>query len=727
MKKKRIFVIFAILFFLSLTTYWTYYYFYIYKNNSSENIERKDVYFDVWTWNVISSIKVLWETNLLNEQKLKFNIDWTVSKIYITEWKSVKTWDILAELDKWELENELKEAQINYENAQINLNKRREKLSWDDKAKELTNLDSQKRKIILSEYDLRELKDENKTKIDDKTKEIESLKVSLDKLKKDNQISKEKLGTDLKDQKEDLDYKKTTLNDQKWDIEEQISTEKRNLDLKITDYYNAFTDTYNDIQNNVSNFFDNLKSVNDVLEVDSEYKSNLDSNIYFSAKNSIYKNQAVTYYWNFKQSVKILDEKYNAWNKDSLSIDYIIELLNLEKNVYDDIYYLWDFIAKWADNSIEAWDFTSWDISSIKSIWTWLKNSVNSSKTAIDTNINKLKNLDIPSVLKEKSRIAIEKLNKSLQDLEKSILKLQTDYNNLYTLLPEKTKEIDLRLDKEQRALIQAQKDFEDLKYKNKISEEDKNIEIQNLKQDYKIALKNFLKNYTNIENSEEIKLLQNSLKQAQIAIDQVNKKIENYILKAPFDWVIDMFNLKLWDNLSTNSQEEKYIHLVNPNIMEIKLKLDQIDIVKVKKWMLAQVTFDSYPDKIFSWSLDSIDSKPIDDNWVKKYQVKMFIDKWDLNIFSWMSANVDIVFEKKENVILVPTMSIETDTETWWNYVTILKNWKKIKQNVEIWLNAEWNTEIISWLVLWDKVLEINFDANTFKAEDFNTPSYWW
>lgn len=727
MKKKRILIIFSILFFLSLTTYWTYYYFYIYKNNALENIERKDVYFDVWTWNVISSIKVLWETNLLNEQKLKFNIDWTVSKIYISEWKSVKTWDILAELDKWELENELKEAQINYENAQINLNKQREKLSGDDKTKELTNLDSQKRKIILSEYDFKKLKDDNNTKINDKIKEIESLKLSLDKLKKDNQISKEKLGTDLKDQKEDLDYKKTTLNDQKWDIEEQISTEKRNLDLKITDYYNAFTDTYNDVQNNVSIFFDNLKSVNDVLEVDSEYKSNLDTNIYFSAKNSIYKNQAVTYYWNFKQSVKILEEKYNTWDKKSLNIDYIIELLNLEKNVYDDIYYLWDFIAKWADNSIEAWDFTSWDISSIKSIWTWLKNSVNSSKTAIDTNINKLKNLDIPSVLKEKSRIAIEKLNKSLQDLEKSILKLQTDYNNLYTLLPEKTKEIDLRLDKEQRTLVQAQKDFEDLKYKNKISEEDKNIEIQNLKQDYKIALKNFLKNYTNIENSEEIKLLQNSLKQAQIAIDQVNKKIENYVLKSPFDWVIDMFNLKIWDNLSTNSQEEKYIHLVNPNIMEIKLKLDQIDIVKVKKWMLAQVTFDSYPDKIFSWSLDSIDSKPIDDNWVKKYQVKMFIDKGNLNIFSWMSANVDIVFEKKENVILVPTMSIETDTETWWNYVTILKDWKKIKQNVEIWLNAEWNTEIISWLVLWDKVLEINFDANTFKAEDFNSPSYWW
>lgn len=727
MKKKKFFIIFIILLFLSLTTYWTYYYFYIYKNNASENIERKDVYFDVWTWNVISSIKVLWETNLLNEQKLKFNIDWTVSKIYISEWKSVKTWDILAELDKWELENELKEAQINYENAQINLNKQKEKLSGDDKTKELTNLDSQKRKIILSEYDFKKLKDDNNTKINDKIKEIESLKLSLDKLKKDNQISKEKLGTDLKDQKEDLDYKKTTLNDQKWDIEEQISTEKRNLDLKITDYYNAFTDNYNDIQNNISTFYDNLKSVNDVLEIDSEYKSFLSDNIYFSAKNSIYKNQSIVYYWDFKQSVKKLEEKYNAWDKKSLNIDYIIELLNSEKNVYDKIYYVWDYISKWADNSIEAWEFTSWNISGIKSIWTWLKNSVNSSKTAIDTNINKLKNLDIPSVLKEKSRIAIEKLNKSLQDLEKSILKLQTDYNNLYTLLPEKTKEIDLRLDKEQRALVQAQKDFEDLKYKNKISEEDKNIEIQNLKQDYKIALKNFLKNYTNIENSEEIKLLQNSLKQAQIAIDQVNKKIENYVLKAPFDWLIDMFNLKLWDNLSTNSQEEKYIHLVNPNIMEIKLKLDQIDIVKVKKWMLAQVTFDSYPDKIFSWSLDSIDSKPIDDNWVKKYQVKMFIDKGNLNIFSWMSANVDIVFEKKENVILVPTMSIETDTETWWNYVTILKDWKKIKQNVEIWLNAEWNTEIISWLVLWDKVLEINFDANTFKAEDFNSPSYWW
>lgn len=726
MAKKRVFQIIIWCIVVMWIWYAIYYFFYAQTTQKDLNNKSEDVYNKVWTWDIINSIKVLWETNLLNEQKLKFNLDWTVKKINVVEWKNVKSWDILATLDSGELENELKEAQINYENAKINLNKEIEKLQWDDKIKEKTNLESLKRKIALSQYDFNKLKQDNATKLIEKSKEIESSKLNLEKLKKESQISKQNLTTDVKDKKEDYDYKKQNFDDKKWTLEKQIIDEERNLELKIRDYENTFLITYEWVWNDINSFYDNLKTVNDILWFDDEWRTT-PANIYFSAKNSSYKNQSENNYWELKWKIKVLEEKYNKWDKNNLSISYLLELLKFEKELYDTMYNFWDSLVKWSDYSIETSELSNSDISSIKSLGNNIRNTWFSSKTNVDSSIEKLKNLDTPEELKEKSRISIESINKSIQDLEKDLTNLEKDFNDLYIVLPEKVKEIDLQIEKEERNLTQIQRDFEDMKYKNKVSEDDAEIDIKTQKQDYEIAIKNFNKKYWNIKESEEVKLLENTLKQSQIAIDQVNKKIENYILKAPFDGVVDSFNLKVWDNLSTNSQEEKYIHIVNPNMMEIKIKLDQIDIVKVKKWMLAQVTFDSYPDKIFSWSLDSIDSKPIDDNWVKKYQVKMFIDKWDLNIFSWMSANVDIVFEKKENVILVPTMSIETDQNTWENYVTVLKNWKKIKQIVEIWLNAEWNTEIISWLSLWDKVLEINFDANTFKAEDFNAPSYWW
>lgn len=719
MTKKRVFQIIGLWVILVWISYWWYYFFYSDKKDWDTTQTWQDVYSEVGTWDIINSIKVLWETNLLNEQKLKFNLDGTVLKVNITEWQSVKSWEILAMLDSGWLENELKEAQINFENAKINLNKEIEKLSWDDKIKDQTSLESQQRKISLSQYDFDKLKQDNITKISEKIKEIESSQIALEKLKKESQISKQTLGSDLNDKKDDLEYKKKTFSDKKWALEKQILDEERNLQTKLRDYDNTFVNTYEGIENDISSFQDTLKNVNNLLWFDNEFNS-VQLNIYFSAKNSTYRSLSETNYWALKWKIKQLQEKSNSWNKNNLSVEYLSGLLNFEKEVYDIMYNLWDALVKWADYSIETSDLSNGSISSIKSTGTSLRTTGHSSKTAVDTSVEKLKNLDTPLELKEKSRITIDEIKKSLQDLDKDILNLEKDLNNLSLVLPEKVKEIDFQIEKEERNLIQAQKDLEDLKYRNNVAEENASIDIKTQKQDYEIALKNFKKKYSNIKESEEVKLLENTLKQAQIAIDQVNKKIENYVLKSPFDWVVDSFNLKVWDNLSTNSSEEKYIHIVNPNMMEIKIKLDQIDIVKVKKGMEAQVNFDAYPEKIFTGTLDTIDSKPTDENWVKKYQVKMVIDKWDLNIFSWMSANVDIVFEKKEGIILIPTMSIELDNETWENYVTVLKDGKKTKKVVELWLNSNGNTEIISWLEVWEQILEVNFDANMFQIQDF-------
>lgn len=719
MKKKRIFQVIWVWFFLVWISYWGYYYFY--KDTLWDiTTQQEDVYFEVGTWDVIHSIKVLWETNLLNEQKLKFNLDGTVLKLHITDGQSVKSWDILAMLDSGELENELKEVQINYENAQINLDKEIEKLSWDDKIKEQTALISQQRKIALSQYDFDKLKEDNQIKLTQKIKEIESSTLALEKLTKESQISKDKLSSDIKKQKEDLEYKNQTFDDKKWNLEKQILDEQRTLQSKIREYHNTFLNTYETVGNDIQSFYDSLKKINDLLGFDGETTS-VQENIYFSAKNSSYRNLSETNYWILKWQIKTTQEAYNLGDTDNLSIAYLSWLLNTQKQIYDTMYTLWDALTKWADYSIETTDLSSGDISSIKSLGSSLRSTWFSNKSNILTSIEKLQNLDTPEQLTQKSKIAVDELEKSLKDLEKSVWDLEIELRNLSSLLPEKLKEIDIQIEKEQRNLVQSQKDLEELKYRNQIAIEDKKIEIQTQKQDYEIAERNFNKKYKNIKESESVKLLENSVKQAQIAIDQVNKKLENYVLKAPFDGIIDSFNLKVWDNLSTNSQEEKYIHIVNPNMMEIKMKLDQIDIVKVKKGMSAQVTFDSYPEKIFTGSLDTIDSKPIDENGVKKYQVKMIIDKWGLNIFSWMSANVDIVFEKKQGVILVPTMSIELNNETWENYVTLLKDGKKVKQVVELWLSSNGNTEIISWIQIWDTALEVNFDANMFQVEDFS------
>lgn len=129
----------------------------------------------------------------------------------------------------------------------------------------------------------------------------------------------------------------------------------------------------------------------------------------------------------------------------------------------------------------------------------------------------------------------------------------------------------------------------------------------------------------------------------------------------------------------------------------------------------------DSQPDITYSGSLGDIDGKPVDDNGSIKYQVKILLDKKQQNIYSGMTANVEIVTAEKKGIVLVPSMSVETDSEKGEQYVTLKKNGQKVRQVVTIGDTGNGNTEIISGVQVGDEVLEVNFDANKFKPEDYN------
>jgi hypothetical protein len=71
--------------------------------------------------------------------------------------------------------------------------------------------------------------------------------------------------------------------------------------------------------------------------------------------------------------------------------------------------------------------------------------------------------------------------------------------------------------------------------------------------------------------------------------------------------------------------------------------------------------------------------------------------------------------------VLAVPFSSVNTDPETGEEFVVVLKeNWQKERRVVEIGYSDWTNTEIISWLEEWEKVLGIDYDSNYYKPEDF-------
>lgn len=705
---------------------WGSYYFFFYKNSDSVDSVSPDVFYDVSTWSLLSSINVLWETNLLNEQKLKFNIDGTVKTVYITEWSKVKSGELIAELNKWELENELKDTNIKLENAKLNLDKVLEKFEYEDRIKSEIELENKKNKLDLLVYDIDKAKIDDSEKISLDWSKLEKQLRDLEKQKLDLSIEKSKLDKDFTVQEKDFNFKITNLENDKWKLQTSITDEEKNLTIKINEHNRFLKNTKEQIYTDLTSIEDTLRSINYVLHIDKEYNSNTEKNIYFSAENSTFRNESEVSYWLVKWKMNSLLDKYLSLNSN-YSIDSLISLLAIEKDLYTSLYTLWDNVINWANNSVAVVDFTQWEIDSIRSTWVGLRNTSNTSKNTIDDVIEKLENLDSIETITQKSTIEVNRLKNELSLLEPNLEKTKLEFEASKVSLPFKLKELEYLYLTAETEYNKALRDYEEQKYKTNLNTTDKSNELKLAKLDYELSLKEFNKRYKTNNLPDEIILAQNEVKQAEISVDQVNKKIENYEIRAPFDWLVDTISLKVGDNLSTNSAEEKYINLINPNIIEIKIKLDQADIVKVKKWTEANITFDSIPDAAFTWAISFIDSKPTDDNWVKKFLVKMMIDKWELNIFSWMTANVEIIFEKIDDCILVPSMSVELDAEKWTNYVTVLVDWKKEKRTVEIWLTNDSMTQILSWVNVWEQILEVNFAANSFETTDFNGPQYYW
>ncbi|MEI6118724.1 MAG: HlyD family efflux transporter periplasmic adaptor subunit [bacterium] len=96
----------------------------------------------------------------------------------------------------------------------------------------------------------------------------------------------------------------------------------------------------------------------------------------------------------------------------------------------------------------------------------------------------------------------------------------------------------------------------------------------------------------------QQLKISQNNIEQKQLALDQTKKNLEDLQIIAPFDGTLRKIDFKVGDKVT--SSDEKYVYLENPNLVEVSISLDQIDVVNVKPGMSVEVILDSYPGVTF-------------------------------------------------------------------------------------------------------------------------------
>lgn len=688
-------------------------------NKFNENLATEVVREDM-----ISSVSFVGSTRIKNQQKLKFNYENRVTWVFKQAWDYVKKDELIAELEKTELYTQIEISKLNVENLELKLKKLLENTSEVETKKAQMSLDSLKRDLENTKINLDFFKKEQDSKMVEMQKTLRNKETEYRILQAENKVTLSQLEMTPEEKQQELNKSKNNLVTSELEYER----EKRDFDInyskKETEYYNTIEKKYVDLEQSIRSLNQTFNSLNELLgTLDWLNNWNTDYYIYFSSKNASYKNASGVYLVNAYGQYKIIENKLDSV-KNKQDINFLIELVPYLESMYENLVLLWDNLMKWLNESVENDKFSAWIISGFYGQASSLYSDSKSKLMDLKQLPLELKTLKKPDEIKVDMTNELNNKKDQIEDLKISIQKLED-----WVILTSITNQD--KIDLETKKISDKEKEIEDYKLEIEKAQINNKYELDSKEKgivDLEIQIneaERTLRDLLDDNSNQELIFAQNELKQARINLENETKKLEQYELRAPFDWIITKLDYQVGDNLIQN--DEKYALLENPDMLEVSVFADQVDVMKLSKWQKAIVTYDAFPGTEFEAEIIEIDSTPQDKDWVTKYEVKISLQRWENTIFSWMQAQVNIIIQEKLWVLAVPFSAINTNPETWDIFVVVLNEKQEKEQRSVVTWYSDWNlTEILEWLEEWEKVLWIDYDSNYYAPEDFWDDSSW-
>ena len=141
-------------------------------------------------------------------------------------------------------------------------------------------------------------------------------------------------------------------------------------------------------------------------------------------------------------------------------------------------------------------------------------------------------------------------------------------------------------------------------------------------------------------------------------------------------------------------SPSQAQFEIVNPDKIYFSVSVDQIDLVSVSEGKDVEVIFDAYPEDVIQGKIESISYTPVLGETGTVYEAKISfvkLDNKDLKYKIGMTGDANIILEKKENTLFVPSEFVKENSNG--KYLLIGKKMDKIY--VETGLESDTSIEI--------------------------------
>lgn len=178
------------------------------------------------------------------------------------------------------------------------------------------------------------------------------------------------------------------------------------------------------------------------------------------------------------------------------------------------------------------------------------------------------------------------------------------------------------------------------------------------------------------------VKSAQLNLENAKIALDEAQKAYNNGEVTAKITGQVLQVNIEPGSKIEQLSQSGKpAIQIANVSGMKAEMNVNEIDILKVRKDLVAKITFNALPDYTAEGKVVSIASSPTGSgeggsavasmmgaagaqggSGVVSYPVGIVLENPDPRLKVGMSASIELTLEHYDNVLMVPISAVFND-----------------------------------------------------------------
>jgi HlyD family secretion protein len=159
----------------------------------------------------------------------------------------------------------------------------------------------------------------------------------------------------------------------------------------------------------------------------------------------------------------------------------------------------------------------------------------------------------------------------------------------------------------------------------------------------------------------------QAQIRRTEGLLSQSRDQLSKTTILAPMDGIVSSLSSEVGERVvGTGSfAGTEIMRIANLDDMEVRVNVNENDVVNVKVGDRARVTIDAYPGRKFGGTVKEIASAArttgqFTQEEVTNFQVKIRMDREkDLRIRPGMSANVDIETKTVENVVAIPIQAV--------------------------------------------------------------------